>query len=87
MEDVVGIIGKASSGNDVAFMTWGRLFDPGDDAELRDIIALHSSMFAGGPVSIAGLVLTSVFRSARPVDFLSSDSLSFEADCLACRPR
>jgi len=49
LEDVVGITGKASSGNDMAFMTWGRLFDPVDDAEFLDIIELHSSMFAGGP--------------------------------------
>lgn len=50
MEDVVGIKAKDRSGNIVAFMTWGRLFDPVEDDGLLKAVENQSGSFAGGPM-------------------------------------
>lgn len=51
MEDVVGIRAKDKAGRVIAFMVWGRLFDPVDDRELLNVVRNRSSSFAGAPMT------------------------------------
>lgn len=51
MEDVVGIKAKDHAGRAVAFMVWGRLFDPVNDRELLDVVKSRSSSFEGTPMT------------------------------------
>jgi hypothetical protein len=55
MEDVVGIKAKDQTGRAVAFMVWGRLFDPVDDRELLAVVKNRSSECAGAPMADFGL--------------------------------
>lgn len=51
MEDVVGIRATDQEGRMVAFMVWGRLFDPVDDREFLIVVKSQSSSFAGAPMT------------------------------------
>lgn len=51
MEDVVGIKAKDQTSRAVAFMVWGRLFDPVDERELLDVVTSRSASFAGAPMT------------------------------------
>lgn len=53
MEDIVAVAVHLSSGEDRFFLTWGRIQDPVDPAELEEVVLRNATHFAigGEPVS------------------------------------
>lgn len=51
MENVVAVTARTKDGHAVAFLTWGRLWDPVDDRKLLEVIASRSVAFAGAPMT------------------------------------
>jgi len=51
LEDVVAVTARTTDGRAVAFLTWGRLWDPVDESKLLEVLAAKSSSCAGAPMT------------------------------------
>jgi hypothetical protein len=70
MEDVIAVRVRLRRGGSRYFMTWGRLFDPVDPAQLEAVVREHLGKFdlGGDPVSVE-ICSTLQEASAQPYFF------------------